>query len=158
MKKYSKTFLLVSLCLSPFYLFSQQTVNTAKANNEVLAALNDYIAALNKLDLTKTISYFSNTKDFLVFDNGKAWNYEEFTDGLRSSFSQIKKALVRHDTVYVRSIADKAVLTTGPFRQTLTSPDEREFNFDGTASFIWLKRDGQWKLTYATVVSRLVSN
>lgn len=105
MKKYSKTFLLVSLCLSPFYLFSQQTVDTAKANNEVLAALNDYIAALNKLDLTKTISYFSNTKDFLVFDNGKAWNYEEFTDGLRSSFSQIKKALVRHDTVYVRSIA-----------------------------------------------------
>jgi hypothetical protein len=34
----------------------------------------------------------------------------------------------------------------------------RDFDFDGTASFIWLKRDGQWKLTYATVVTQPVSN
>jgi hypothetical protein len=120
--------------------------------------LNDYIAALKLLDLSKTISYFSNSKDFLVFDNGKAWNYEEFTAGLKTSFSQIKKAFVSYDIIYVLSIDENAVLTTGPFHQTLTNSDDRVFNFDGTASFIWLKRDGQWKLTYATVVTRLLSD
>lgn len=158
MKKYLKTFLLIGLCLSVFYSFSQQNSDTAKANKEVLATLNDYIAALKRLDLSKTISYFSNSKDFLVFDNGKAWNYEEFTAGLKTSFSQIKKAFVSYDIIYVRSIDENAVLTTGPFHQTLTNSDDRVFNFDGTASFIWLKRDGQWKLTYATVVTRLLSD
>jgi len=158
MTKHLKTFLLIGFCISFSYSFSQQNADTAKANKEVLATLNDYIAALKQLDLSKTISYFSNTKDFLVYDNGKAWNYEEFVAGLKTSFSQIKKAIVRYDSIYVRSIADNAVLTTGPFHQTLTTSDEREFNFDGTASFIWLKREGRWKLTYATLVTRLVSN
>jgi hypothetical protein len=94
----------------------------------------------------------------LVYDNGKAWNYEEFVRGLKTSFSQIKKSLVTYDSIYIRSIAENAVLTTGPFHQTLTNSDDRDFDFDGTASFIWLKRDGQWKLTYATVVSQLVSH
>jgi len=158
MKKHLKTLLLIGSCLSFSCSFSQQNADTAKANKEVLATLNNYIAALKQLDLSKTISYFSNTKDFLVYDNGKAWNYEEFTAGLKTSFSQIKKALVRYDSVYVRSIAENAVLTTGPFHQSLTSSDDRVFGFDGTASFIWLKREGQWKLTYATVVTQLVSN
>jgi ketosteroid isomerase-like protein len=158
MKKHLKTFLLIGSCLSFTCLFSQQDADTAKANKEVLAALKDYIAALKQLDLSKTISYYSNTKDFLVYDNGKAWNYEEFVAGLKTSFSQIKKALVSYDSIYIRSIAENAVLTTGPFHQTLTSSDDRDFDFNGTASFIWLKRDGQWKLTYATVVSQLVSN
>ena len=140
MKKYLKTFLLIGLCLSFLISFSQQNADTSKANKEVLATLNNYIAALKQLDLPKTISYFSNAKDFLVYDNGKACNYEEFTAGLKSSFSQIKKAFVSYDSIYVRSIAENAVLTTGPFHQTLTSSDDREFDFDGTASFIWLKR------------------
>jgi ketosteroid isomerase-like protein len=153
-----KTFLLIGSCLSFSYLFSQQNIDTAKANKEVLATLKDYVAALKQLDISKTVSYYSKTKDFLVYDNGKAWNYEEFVGGLKTSFSQIKEALVSYDSIYVRSIAENAVLTTGPFHQTLTSSDDRDFHFDGTASFVWLKRDGQWKLTYATVVSQLVSN
>lgn len=158
MKKHVRTFLLIGSCLSFSYSFSQQNADTAKANQEVLATLNDYIAALRQLDLSKTISYYSNTKDFLVYDNGKAWNYEEFVAGLKTSFPQIKKAVVNYDSIYIRSIAENAVLTTGPFHQTLTSSDDREFDFNGTASFIWLKREGQWKLTYATVVTQLVSN
>ncbi|MFL5743012.1 MAG: nuclear transport factor 2 family protein [Flavisolibacter sp.] len=158
MKKYLRTFLLIGLCLSFSYSFSQQNTDTTKANKEVLATLNDYISALKELDLSKTISYFSNAKDFLVYENGKAWNYQEFTAGLKTSFPQIKKAHVSYDSVYVRNIAENAVLTTGPFHQRLTDANNRELDFDGTASFIWLKREGQWKLTYATVVSRLVSN
>jgi hypothetical protein len=158
MKKHLRTFLLIALCLSFSYSFSQQNADTARANKEVLATLSDYITALKQLDLSKTISYYSNTKDFLVCDNGKAWNYEEFVAGLKTSFSQIKKALVSYDRIYVRSIAENAVLTTGPFHQTLTNSDDRDFDFDGTASFIWLKREGLWKLTYATVVTQLVSN
>jgi hypothetical protein len=158
MEKYLKTFLLIGFCVSFFYSYSQPNADTAKANKEVLATLNNYITALKQLDLSKTISYFSNTNDFLVYDNGKAWNYEEFTAGLKTTFSQIKKAIVRYDSVYVRSIAENAVLTTGPFHQTLTDANDREFDYDGTASFIWLKKDGQWKLSYATVVSKLVSN
>jgi ketosteroid isomerase-like protein len=158
MKNYLKAFLSIGLCLLFSCSFSQQNADTAKANKEVLATLNDYIAALRALDLPKTISYYSNSKDFLVYDNGKAWNYEEFTAGLKTAFSQIKKAVVSYDGIYLRNITENAVLTTGPFHQSLTDSNDREFDFDGTASFIWLKKDGQWKLTYATVVSQLVSN
>jgi hypothetical protein len=158
MKKYLKTFLSICLCLSFLYSFSQQNADTAKANKEALATLNGYSTALKEHDISKAISYLSNTKDFLVYDNGKAMNYEEFTAAIRTAFSQIKKTLVRYDTVYVRNIDENAVLITGSFHQSVTDANDREFDFNVTASFIVLKRDGAWKLTYSTVVSRPVSN
>jgi hypothetical protein len=66
MKKHLKTFLLIGSSLSFSYSFSQSNADTAKANKEVLATLNNYITALKQLDLPKTISYLSNTQDFLV--------------------------------------------------------------------------------------------
>jgi hypothetical protein len=158
MKKYVKTLLSICLCLSFCYSFSQQIADTSKANNEALATLNNYFAALKENDISKAISYLSNTKDFLVFANGKAMNYEEFTAGARTTSSQIKKVLLRYDTIYTRNINENAVLITGPFHQSVTDTNDRQFDFDVTASVILLKRDGQWKLTYVTEIVRLVSN
>lgn len=156
MKNYLKIFLLITFCFSFSCSFSQQNTDTAKTNKEVLNALNGYIAALKELNLSKTISYYSNTKDFLIYDNGKAWNYDEFTDALKNTFSQLKKATVSYNDFYVRNISENAVLITGSFHQSLTDTNDQQFNFDGTASFIWMKINGEWKLNYATVASRLV--
>jgi hypothetical protein len=158
MEKYLRTFLSICLCLSFSYSFCQQNADTAKANKEALATLNNYTAALKEHDISKAISYLSNTKDFLVYDNGKAMNYEEFTVAIRAAFLQIKKTVVRYDIVYVRSIVENAVLITGSFHQSVTDANDKEFDFDVTASFIVLKRDGEWKLTYSTVASRLLSD
>jgi len=158
MKKYLKAFFSISMCLSFFYSSSQQNADTAKDNKEALATLNGYLAALNEHDIAKAISYFSNTKDFLVYANGKGMNYEEFTTGLRTTFLQIRAMLVRYDTVYVRNIGGNAVLITGRFHESFTDVNGREFDFDITASSILLKRKGQWKVAYVTEVDQLVSD
>jgi len=129
-----------------------------KANKEALATLNGYSAALQEHDISKAISYLSKTKDFLAYDNGKAMNCEEFTAAIKTAFTQIKKTVVRYDTFYVRNIVENAVLITGSFHQNVTDANNKEFDFDVTASFVVIKGDGEWKLTYSTVVSRLVSN
>jgi len=158
MKKYLKAFFLISLCLSFSYSFSQQNADTANDNKEALATLNGYFAALKEHDISKAISYFSNTKDFLVYVNGKAMNYEEFTTGLRTTFLQIKEIVVRYDTVYIRNIGGDAVLMTGLFHESFTDGNGKKFDFDITASVILLKRNGQWKVTYVTEVDHFVSN
>lgn len=146
------------MCLSFSYSFSQQNVDTAKDNKEALATLNDYLNALKEHDISKAISYFSNTKDFLIYVNNTAMNYEEFITGLRTSFLQIKKMHVHYDTVYVRNTGEDAVLITGLFHQSITDMNDREFYFDITVSAILLKRNGQWKITYVTQVNHPVSN
>ena len=158
MKNYVKAFLSIGLCLSFSCSFSQQNADTSKANKEALATLNDYFAALKENDISKAISYFSNTKDFLVFANGKAMNYEEFTAIARTTSSRIKKLLFRYDTIYIRNINENVVLITGPLHETVTDNNDRQVDFDVTASVILLKRDGQWKITYVTEVVQLVSN
>jgi hypothetical protein len=158
MSNYLKTFLLIWSCLSFSSSFSQQIADTAKANKEALATLNNYIAALKELNVIKAISYCSDSKDFLVYQDGNAMNYEEFTASIRTAFSQIKKAVVHYESVHVRHIAQDAVLITGPFHQTVSDPNDKEYDFEVTASFILLKREGQWKINYATVVSRLITN
>ena len=158
MNKHLKTFFSVGMCLSFFYSFSQQNADTAKDNKEALTTLNGYLAALKEHDISKAISYYSNTKDFFVYSDGKAMNYEEFTTGARATFLQIKEMLVRYDTVYVRNLGENAVLITGPFHETLTDMNDRKFDFDVTISVILLKRNGQWKVTYVTQVHHLVAN
>jgi hypothetical protein len=158
MKKYLRTVFLISLCLSLSRLFSQQNVDTAMDNKEVLAILNSYTAALKEHDIAKAIGYCSNTKDFLVCVDGKAFNYEEFTSSLRTSFSQIKEMRVSSDTVYVRNIGPDAALITGVFHEGVTDMNNRQFEFDITISAIFLKRNGQWKITYVTQANRFVSN
>lgn len=158
MKKCLSTFFLIGLCLSFSRLFSQQDADTAMDNKEVLGILNSYTTALKEHDITKAISYCSNTKDFLVCVDGKALNYEEFTSSLKTSFSQIKEMHVSSDTVYVRNIGADAALITGLFHEGITDLNGMEFDFDITISAIFLKRNGQWKITYVTQANRFVSN
>jgi hypothetical protein len=158
MKNYSKAFLSIGLCLLFSCSFSQQSPDTAKANKEALATLNDYFVALKENDISKAINFYANTKDFLVLANGKAMSYEEFTTSARTTSSQIKKLLLRYDKIYVRNIDESAVMITGPFHQSVIDTNDRQFDFDGTASVILLKRGGQWKITYVTQVVQPVSD
>lgn len=158
MKKYLKTFLSLGLCLSFSFSFSQPKADTAKANKEALTTFNDYLAAYKENDMSKAISYFSNSKDFLILTNGKAANYEEFTASARTFSSQIKKHVLRYDTIYIRNIDPNAVLIMGPLHESVTDTSDRQFELDVTASIMMLKREGQWKITYVTQVVQLKSN
>ena len=152
MNNYLKSLLSITLCFSSFCSFSQQIADTAKDNKEALAALNGYIDALQKLDIPKAISYCSNTPDFIVFENGKAMNYEEFTTNMRTNFPQAKKVLITSINVHVRNISANAVLITGLYHETATDVNDRVFDFDVITSSVLLKKDGQWKLSYVTDV------
>ena len=69
MKRYLQTFLLIGLCLVSSYSFCQHNADTAKNNKEALAALNGDIGAIKEHDISKALSYYCNSKDFLVAFN-----------------------------------------------------------------------------------------
>jgi ketosteroid isomerase-like protein len=154
MKKYFKSFFSISLCLVFYSSFGQETADTVKANRDALATLNNYLVAVKEHDVSKTLSYFSNTNDFLVYANDKAMNYEEFTTGIKTTFSQIKSLDLRFDNIYIRNINENAVWITGSFHQSVADVNNRQFDYNGTASLILLKRDGEWKITYVAQVVR----
>ncbi|GEO12149.1 nuclear transport factor 2 family protein [Segetibacter aerophilus] len=158
MKKYLRTFLSLGLCLSFSYSFSKPKADTAKANREAFATFNDYLAAYKENDMSKAISYFSNSKDFLILANGKAFNSEEFTASVRQFSPQIKKHVLWYDTIYIRNIDTNAVLIMGPLRESVTDTNDRQFELNVTASIMMLKREGQWKIAYVTQVVQPISN
>ena len=143
-------FLLVGFSIS-FNSFSQ-SVEEKELNKEITNVLNEYYAAVNAQDVNKTISYCLNSPDFITYVNGRANNYEEWTNQVKAFLPTPKKIRYSFDTLYTRKISDDAVYVTGPFHQDMTDKDNKASLADITASMVLLKKNGEWKIAYATSV------
>lgn len=154
MTKYLRRILLVGIWVT----FSTQSFSQKEAamaediKEEILTVLNNYFAAVKERNPQKAISYYANTEDFLVYSDGKASNYEEYAKSVTDFLPKAKKVDIGFDTVYVRRISKDAALVTGAFHENFTDADNKDFAFSVTGSIILLKKQGQWKITYATAV------
>jgi len=143
-------FLLIGFGIS-FYSFSQ-SIEDKELNKEITNLLNEYYAAVNAQDVNKTISYYLNSPDFITYVNGKANDYEEWTNQVKVFLPTPKKIRYSFDTLYTRKIGDDAVYVTGPFHQDMTDADNKTSLADITVSMVLFKKNDEWKIAYATSV------
>lgn len=111
----------------------------------IRARMESYAAALAARDAERILSHYVQGPEFRLYVDGTLYTYDDMV-GVASSMARTLSALeVRWDSVNVTSLGRGAAIAGATFRRVLTDTAGAVSRDRGTASWIWVRRDGQWR-------------
>jgi len=114
----------------------------------VMAGMMSYAEALGALDSARVLGHYVAGPEFRLASDGSAYSYtdmEKIIGGLRA---KLKSTAVRWDTLAVTALGRDAAFVHAPFRRTDTDMSGAVARIRGNATWVWVRRDGAWRMLY----------
>lgn len=130
-------------CQSPAPSLSAEGLR-AQADT-IRGRMDSYAAALVSLDPERILGHYVRGPEFRLHSDGQILSYDDMVSvagGMRASLRSLE---VHWDTVEVTSLGPDAAIAGAPFRRVLTDTAGTVTRDRGTASWVWVRRDGEWR-------------
>jgi ketosteroid isomerase-like protein len=116
--------------------------------NQVDSTMSAYLDALSKHDGERIVSYYLNSPDFEVVENGKFYQYQEFIKRAIAFYSGIRDVSGGFSDFHTAILGPEAALISGSRNQTTVDTSGFAVRRVGSASWVWVKREGRWSIIH----------
>jgi len=104
-----------------------------------------YFDAMQSLDAEAILSHVIKAPNFAYTRRGSRSNIEEFEIGTRNLVKNFTDKVSTIGPIAVDVIEPDVAVVTYTFEQTLTNTKGEKRDFNGTVSWVAIKRDGAWR-------------
>lgn len=136
-----------------------QSFDKEVVRQEMTNLILSYGQAVEKMDIEKTISHFNNDSEFYVYSDGRHFTYDEIKESVKNEFFKgLKKIELNWDTINVRTVDAKEAVCFAILNQSLLDSAGTTLKVRVEATFVGVKKDDSWKITYVHSRHELIAN
>lgn len=107
-----------------------------------------YAAALESLDSARILAHYIAGPEFRLVIDGTSNSYQDMQRIIGGLPRALRKEEVHWDTLAVTVLGPEAGLVYAPFRRVDTDIAGRVTRIRGVATWLWIRRNGQWRSVY----------
>jgi ketosteroid isomerase-like protein len=107
-----------------------------------------YAAALEALDSARILRHYVADPEFRLVQDGTSLSYQDMLRVIGGLPRTFRKMEVHWDTLVVTPLGPDAGMVYAPFRRIDTDSAGRVTHLRGVATWLWVRRDGQWHSVY----------
>jgi ketosteroid isomerase-like protein len=133
-------------CLQIFSGFAQ----SPDLQKQITTTIQAYSQAVEERNADKVIGFYDGDPGFTVFVNGQALDYKSFIANVKGHLPTCKQVSFRFDSLTISPIATGVVAASGIFHESFTEADGTIKAFTVPATWILIRKNGQWKFRQAT--------
>jgi len=120
----------------------------ASVEISVRDAMASYAAALEALDSARILGHYVAGPEFRLVTDGFSNSYQDMQRTIGNLPRVLRKEEVHWDTLVVNALGPDAGLVYAPFRRIDTDTAGQVTRIRGVATWLWVRRDGQWRSVY----------
>jgi ketosteroid isomerase-like protein len=120
----------------------------AQVERSVRERMISYASALEALDSARILAHYVAGSEFRLVIDGASNSYEDMLRIIGNLPRALRKEEVHWDTLVVTALGPDAGLVYAPFRRVDTDTTGRVVRIRGVATWLWVRRDGQWHSVY----------
>jgi len=116
--------------------------------DSVRAGMQSYADAVQALDPMRILGHYVPGADFRLVSDGTSYSYTDMqalADGLSKA---LRASEITWDSVSITPLSADAALAVAPFHRTDTDAAGTVAKAWGVASWVWVRRDGHWRMLY----------
>jgi len=117
-------------------------------SDAVMAGMLSYAEALGALDSARILSHYVVGPEFRLASDGSAYSFAEMEQIIGGLRTMLRSTIVRWDTLAVTVLGRDAAFVHAPFRRTDTDLSGAVHRIRGNATWVWVRRDGAWRMLY----------
>jgi len=115
----------------------------------IINIMNEYTEAMRSLDAGRIASFYAEDPDFRMYLDGNAVNREELVALVTALCSSVKELDATWGPIEVTPLGEDAALAAGRFQRTLVDESGESTDDWGSATWVWIRRDGNWRAIHA---------
>lgn len=116
--------------------------------DSVRAGMASYAEALGSLDAERILGHYVAGAEFRLASDGNTYSYADMQGVLGALRGAYRALGVRWDTLAVTVLGPDAAFVYAPFRRADTASDGSVSRIRGVATWVWVRRDGAWRMLY----------
>jgi hypothetical protein len=120
----------------------------AEVERSVRERMASYGAALEALDSARILGHYVTGSEFRLVIDGTSHSYQDMNRVIGNLPRALRREEVHWDTLVVTALGPDAGLVYAPFRRIDTDTAGRVTRIRGVATWLWIRRDGQWHSVY----------
>ena len=119
----------------------------SEIERSVLAAVDGFADAERRRDVEAILAFIA--PDFYMYADGDRVDYETVAGQIRSTMPALQRFETTWSDVEVTVLARDQALVSLVFRDAVTGGDGVTTRLRGPTTFVWSRRDGDWRIIYA---------
>ena len=128
---------------------SRQSVTELEdARQSMLALMQSLRDTAVKLDAEGVIALMDSSSEFFVYEDGKAFNYDEFVREERAGFLAFKSHELSWDSLHVSVVSPDVCVALASFHQALIDTSGVEIRLRGEGTYVAVRRGTKWRFLY----------
>jgi ketosteroid isomerase-like protein len=141
---------LLALFALNIFNFCSEPQETKKEDVETAmrSLMQTYADAINEINPEKAISHYNQSPNFIVYQDGIAYDYEKTVAQVKTFFPSVKSLYVKWDTVVVRTLSNNTALAFAPFHESFSDAKGVEIKVIGEVTWVAQKIGDEWKFVY----------
>lgn len=125
---------------------------TAAESAEIVAAvtagMKSYAAALGSVQADRIAAHYVEGPEFRLTSDGTVYSRTALLEVLAGSAAKLHRMEVTWESITVTPLGPAAALAVAPFRRADFARDDTVSRNRGVASWVWVRRDGRWRMLY----------
>jgi uncharacterized protein (TIGR02246 family) len=108
----------------------------------------NYAAALGTLKGDQVTGHYVDGGEFRLVSDGKSYSRTDIQNLIDGMAKVARGSEVKWDTIAVTALGPDAALAVAPFHRADTDTAGKVTRVWGVASWVWVRRDGSWRMLY----------